>query len=89
MNLSILTQNVVMLLEAAANLNGIGAAIVVGLTGLGAAIGMGMSISKSAESISRQPEASGNIRATLMIGLAFIETVALYGFVIAILLVVL
>lgn len=89
MNFSIFSQNVMMLLEAAVNLNGIGAAIVLGLTGLGAALGMGMSISKSVESISRQPEAYNSIRGSLMIGLAFIETLALYSLIVAILLIVL
>ena len=49
------------------------------------AIGMGLAIGKSAEGISRQPEAAGNIRTSLMLGLVFIETVVIYALIIAIL----
>ncbi len=69
-------------------LNAIGAGLVLGLSGLGSAIGMGIGIAKSVDAIGRQPEAEGKIRSTLMIGLAFCETVAIYGLLIAILLVV-
>ena len=50
-----------------------------------AAIAMGMAISKSTESISRQPEAEGSIRTALMLGLVFIETVVIYALIVAIL----
>jgi F-type H+-transporting ATPase subunit c len=61
---------------------GIGLAV---FTGVGAGIGMGIATSKAAEAVARQPEASGKINAMLLIGLAFAETTAIYGFVIAIL----
>lgn len=61
------------------------AGIAVGLAALGGTIGMGMSIAKSAESISRQPEAEGKIRTTLMLGLVFIETLVIYALIVAIL----
>lgn len=73
------------LLSALEGLGALGVGIVVGLTGIGAAIGMGMSISKSVDSIGRQPEAEGKIRSTLMLGLAFIETLAIYSLLVAIL----
>ena len=63
----------------------IAAALCVGLGALGGGIGMGMAISKSAEGISRQPEASGDIRTTLMLGLVFIETAIIYTLIVAIL----
>lgn len=71
----------------AEGLSTLGAGLAIGLTGLGAALAMGMSISKSVDAIGRQPEADGKIRSTLMIGLAFCETVAIYGLLIAILLI--
>lgn len=77
------------LLGAVESLSAVGAAIVVGLTCLGAGIGMGLSVSKSVDSIGRQPEAEGKIRSTLMVGLAFIETLAIYSLLIAILLITL
>ena len=78
-----------MLTLAATDITGkaIGAAIVVGLAALGGAIGMGIAIAKSGEGISRQPEASGDIRTALMLGLVFIETVVIYALIVAILIV--
>jgi F-type H+-transporting ATPase subunit c len=65
----------------------IGAAIVVGLAALGGAIGMGLAIAKSNEGVSRQPEAAGEIRTVMMLGLVFIETVVIYALIVAILIV--
>ena len=48
---------------------------------------MGISISKATESISRQPEAAGSIRTSLMLGLVFIETAIIYALIVAILIV--
>ena len=48
---------------------------------------MGLSISKSAESIARQPEAAGNIRTSLMLGLVFIETAIIYALIVGILII--
>ncbi len=63
------------------------AAIAIGLAALGGAIGMGLAISKSAEGVSRQPEASGKIQGLMMLGLVFVETVVIYALVVAILIV--
>lgn len=65
----------------------IGAGIAI-LTGLGAGIGMGIATGKAVEATARQPEANGKISTMLLIGLAFAETTAIYGFVISILLTV-
>jgi F-type H+-transporting ATPase subunit c len=71
--------------DTAVSAKAIAAAIAIGLASLGGAIGMGMAISKSAEGISRQPEAEGKIRTTLMLGLVFVETAIIYALVISIL----
>lgn len=63
------------------------AAIVVGIAAAAGAVGMGWAIAKSAEGISRQPEAEGKIRTTLMLGLVFVETAIIYALVIAILII--
>lgn len=63
------------------------AGIAIGLAALGGAIGMGMAIAKASEGIARQPEAAGNIRSTMMLGLVFIETVVIYSLIVAILLI--
>ena len=58
----------------------IGAGIAV-LTGIGAGIGIGIA--------TRQPEADGKISKLLLLGCALAEATAIYGFVIALLLLVL
>ena len=65
----------------------IGAGICVGLAALGGAIGMGSAVAKANEGISRQPEADGKIRTTLMLGLVFVETAIIYALVVAILII--
>lgn len=52
-----------------------------------AAIGMGIATAKGLDAIARQPEASGKINATLLLGLALIESAAIYGFVTALILI--
>jgi F-type H+-transporting ATPase subunit c len=60
----------------------IGAGIAV-LTGIGAGIGIGIATGKAVEGISRQPEASGKIQSMTILGAALAEATAIYGFVIA------
>ncbi|MBD5471168.1 MAG: ATP synthase F0 subunit C [Lachnospiraceae bacterium] len=63
------------------------AGICVGLAAAAGAIGMGLAIAKSNEGISRQPEAEGKIRTSLMLGLVFIETAIIYALIVAILII--
>jgi len=65
----------------------IAAAAVLGVAGAAGAIFMGLSIMKSVDSTARQPEAAGNIRTTMMLGLVFIETVVIYALIVAILII--
>ena len=58
------------------------------LTRLGAGLGIGIATSKAAEAIARQPEAAGDINKTLLLGSALAEATAIYGFVVALLLVI-
>ena len=67
------------------DLTAIGASIAV-LTGVGAGIGIGIATSKAMEAIARQPEADGKISKSLILGCALAEATAIYGFVIALLL---
>jgi F-type H+-transporting ATPase subunit c len=60
----------------------IGAGIAV-VAGLGA--GIGIATGKTAEAISRQPEASGKIQTVFFLGIALAEATAIYGFVVSIL----
>ena len=54
-------------------------------TGIGAGIGISLATGKVAESIARQPEAASKITNSTLIGMAFAEATAIYGFVIALL----
>lgn len=54
---------------------------------LGAGIGNGLVISKTLESMARQPEMAGQLRSTMFIGVALIESVPILGIIIALLLV--
>ena len=65
----------------------IAAAVAIGIAAAGGAIGMGIAIAKSSEGISRQPEAEGKIRTTLMLGLVFIETAIIYALLVVILII--
>ncbi len=56
------------------------------IAGLGPGIGEGICGSKAVESIARQPEASGAITRTMIIGDAIAETTGLYSLVVALLL---
>ncbi len=76
--------------ETAANDGGISgkamaAAIAIGLAATAGAVAMGIVIAKAVDGISRQPEADGKIRTTLMLGLVFIETVVIYALFVSIL----
>ena len=65
----------------------IAAAIVVSIGSIGPALAEGRSVAAAMEAMARQPEASGTISRTLFVGLAMIETMAIYCLVIALLLI--
>ena len=58
------------------------------LTGIGAGVGIGVATSKATDAIARQPEADGKIRTSLLLGCALAEATAIYGFVIALMIIV-
>lgn len=53
----------------------------------GCGLGQGMSVKSSVEGIARNPEASGKITVTMMIGLAMIESLCIYALVICLILI--
>jgi F-type H+-transporting ATPase subunit c len=71
---------------AAAPAGGLTAAVAalfaIAIAAFGGSIGMGLSISRAVEGIARNPEASGKIMTTMIIGLALIESLAIYTLVI-------
>ena len=63
------------------------AAIAVALGTLGPGIGQGIAASKAMEAMARQPEAAGNIRSSMIIALALMEALTIYGLLIAFMLI--
>ena len=63
------------------------AAVAIGIAAAGGAVAMGLATGKSAESVSRQPEAEGKIRTMMMLGLVFIETAIIYALLVVILII--
>ncbi len=64
----------------------LGAGLGAGLVAIGAGLGIGRLAASALEGAARQPEASGDLRTTMIIAAALIEGVALFGLVICILL---
>lgn len=64
----------------------IAAALAVGLAAIGPGIGQGNAAGQAVEGIARQPEAEGKIRGTLLLSLAFMEALTIYGLVVALVL---
>lgn len=65
----------------------IAAAIAIAISTLGPAIAQGMTAKAAMESIARQPEAAKDVRSTLIISLALMEALTIYGLLIAFMLV--
>jgi len=61
------------------------AAIGAGLAAIGAGIGIGMIGKGAVEGIARQPEAANEIRSSMIVAAAFVEAVALFAVVVALL----
>ncbi|PPC85053.1 MAG: ATP synthase F0 subunit C [Methylocystis sp.] len=64
----------------------IGAFVAVSMGAIGPALAEGRAVAAAMEAIARQPEAAGPISRTLFVGLAMIETMAIYCLVVALLL---
>ena len=80
------------LAEGAEAANGISvkaitAAVIMSVAAAAGAIAMAIAVSKSADATARQPEAAGNIRTAMMMGLVFIETAIIYALITAIIII--
>ncbi|MCE5336441.1 MAG: ATP synthase F0 subunit C [Desulfobacteraceae bacterium] len=53
----------------------------------GCGIGQGMAVRGAVEGIARNPDTSGKVTVTMLIGLAMIESLAIYALVIALILI--
>jgi F-type H+-transporting ATPase subunit c len=65
------------------DIGSIGAGLAFGLGAIGPGIGLGYLIGKAIESMARQPEAAGTVRTTMFLGIAFVEAIMLFGFVLS------
>ena len=63
------------------------AGIAMGIAALGPALGQGFAAGKAVEAVGKNPEAEGKIRSMLILGAAVAETCAIYGMLIAFLLI--
>jgi F-type H+-transporting ATPase subunit c len=57
-----------------------------GIAALGGALGQGKIAGAACEGMARNPGAAGAVRAAMILGLVFVETLSLFTFVVAILL---
>lgn len=58
------------------------APLAVGLAALGSGIGLGRAVGSAMEAIGRQPEASGKILTSMIIGAALIEALTIYALIV-------
>ena len=63
------------------------AALVLAVIGTATVISQGKTATKAMDSIARQPEAAGDIRGALVISLALMEALTIYGMLVAFMLV--
>ena len=57
------------------------------ITGIGAGVGIGIATGKATDAVARQPEAESKITKLLLLGCALAEATAIYGMVVAILII--
>ncbi len=61
----------------------IGAGLCMGIGAVGPGIGEGNAVGKALEGMARQPEATGTLRSTMIMGCAIAETTGIYSLLIA------
>ena len=63
------------------------AGLTIGIGGVAPALGEGRSVAAALTSLAQQPDASATITRTLFVGLAMIESLAIYSFVVSMILI--
>ena len=58
-------------------------ALAIAIATIGPGLGQGMAAAKAMDAIARQPEAAGDVRTSLILSLAFMEALTIYGLLIA------
>ncbi|MDR0466842.1 MAG: ATP synthase F0 subunit C [Deltaproteobacteria bacterium] len=64
----------------------LGAALGIGIAACGCGIGQGIGLRGACEGTARNPDAGGKIMGTLILGLAFVESLAIYALVVSLIL---
>ena len=73
-------------LTVVASVSIVAAALAVAIGGAAPALGQGKAVSQALQAIAEQPDASNAITRTLFVGLAMVESSAIYPFVVAMIL---
>lgn len=63
------------------------AALAISLSTIGPGIGQGLTASKAMDAIARQPEMAGAIRSNMIIAMGLLESLTIYGLLIAFMLI--
>ena len=63
----------------------IGAGICMGIGAIGPGVGEGNAVGKALEGMARQPETTGTLRSTMIMGCAIAETTGIYSLLISLL----
>lgn len=84
-----ITLSIILQVAAGAGIAKLGASLGAALAAVGAGIGIGKIGSSALESIARQPEASGDIRANMIVAAALIEGASFFAIIICLLAIVL
>ena len=66
---------------------GLGAGLAIGLAGLGCGIGQGLTAGNTTAGIARNPGAAGAMFVNFILGMVLIESIAIYGLVVGLLLI--
>ncbi len=64
----------------------LGAGLAIGLGAIGPGIGVGLVVMGALQSIGRNPDAAGEIRTNMILGIVFAEAIAIYALVVALIL---
>jgi F-type H+-transporting ATPase subunit c len=63
------------------------AGLTIAIGGIGPGLGEGRAVASALSSLAQQPDASNTITRTLFVGLAMIESIAIYSFVVSMILI--
>ena len=69
------------------SINNLGAGLAIGLAAIGPGVGVGLLVMGALQAMGRNPEAAPEIRTNMLLGLVFAEAIAIYGLVVALILI--